>query len=398
MSNLTSRERMLRAMSCEPTDHIPCCFMSFTVLRNRCHDNIYELVKSELALGFDSMLFIPYTSRNRRPDHPDLRGLPVHFHPDVRVNELSEDTEDGDKFLNKEFQTPVGSLTTRVRLSEDWPYGGHIPFIDDYQIPRSVKALICGPDDLPRLQYLLQPPNKEDFHNFHEEAKVARAFAKEHGILLAGGWGVGHDMACWLCGIQNLTFLAIDQPAFVSDLLEMIHVWNMERMYVVLKAPVDLFIRRAWYEGCDFLTRKFYRKEILPRLKAEVQLAHARGTKFGYICTSGTKPMLDLYIEAGIDVLIGVDPIQDTYTDISLMKEKLSGKVCLWGGVSGAVTIEMGSEPQIRSETLQAIRTLGPTGFILSPVDNITIDTPRTWQNVDIFKDEWRSHWNMPLN
>jgi hypothetical protein len=33
---------------------------------------------------------------------------------------------------------------------------------------------------------------------------------------------------------------------------------------------------------------------------------------------------------------------------------------------------------------------LGPDGFILSPVDNITVDAPRTWHNIDAFIDEWR--------
>jgi len=39
----------------------------------------------------------------------------------------------------------------------------------------------------------------------------------------------------------------------------MIHIWNMQRMELVLSAPVDLYIRRAWYEGCDFITPSFYR-------------------------------------------------------------------------------------------------------------------------------------------
>jgi hypothetical protein len=184
----------------------------------------------------------------------------------------------------------------------------------------------------------------------------------------------------------------MDQPALVSELLEMIHVWNMQRMQVILSARVDLFIRRAWYEGCDFITPRFYRNAILPRLKAEVELSHSYGTKFGYIVTSGTKPMLDYYLEAGIDVLIGVDPVQGTYTDMPLMKNKFDQRICLWGGVSGAVTIEMGTEEQVRSETRKAIDILGPTGFILSPVDNITLDTPLVWRNLESFKEEWRSY------
>jgi uroporphyrinogen-III decarboxylase len=126
-------------------------------------------------------------------------------------------------------------------------------------------------------------------------------------------------------------------------------------------------------------------------LKAEVELAHERGVKFGYICSSGTKPMLDFYNEAGIDVLIGIDPVQGTYTDMPLMKEKIGERVCLWGGVSAAVTVERGNEAEIRTAVQQALKTLGPEGLILSPVDNFTVDEPGTWNHIDIFIDEWKA-------
>jgi hypothetical protein len=102
--------------------------------------------------------------------------------------------------------------------------------------------------------------------------------------------------------------------------------------------------------------------------------------------------MLDDYLEAGIDVLIGVDPIQGTYTDMPLLKKKIGSQICLWGGVSGAITVEMGTEEEVRRAVRQAIETLGPDHFILSPVDNITIDAPQTWKNIEIFRNEWRGH------
>ena len=393
MAELTSRERMLRTLNFQGTDHFPCCFMSFSALRKRHQENMYELTKAERAMGLDSMLFIPIAPRPQRTDHPDLRGLPVRFRPEVTVSQWREEVDGDFDVLHKEYATPGGMLKSSVRLSEDWPHGDHLPFIDDYQIPRAEKPLVTGPDDLAALRYLLTPTLEENVAQFKQEAEAAHAFIEEHGVLLAGGWGVGMDMANWLCGMQNLMILAIEEPAFVTDLLEMIHVWNKGRMEVVLSAPVDLYIRRAWYEGCDFVTPGFYRDVILPRLKAEVDLAHQHGARFGYICSSGTKPMLDFYLEAGIDVLIGIDPIQGTHTDMALMKDKLGGRVCLWGGVSGAVTVEMGTEAEIRSAVREATELLGPDGFILSPVDNITVDKPSTWENLNIFIDEWRRQW-----
>ncbi len=393
MKQQTSRDRLLMALSQQEPDHIPCSFMSFTIMRQRCNDNWYEVALKEKEMGLDPFLFIPTAPRAQRRDHPDLRGLPVRFHPDVKVKQWRESNPEGYDILQKEYTTPVGSLSTHIRITEDWPHGDHLPFIDDYQIPRTTKPLITQPNDLEALKYLLIPPQAADVGKFKQDAEKAGAFSQEHGILLAGGWGVGMDMVDWLCGMESLMVLTMEQPEFVSDLLEMIHQWNKQRMLVVLNSPVDIFIRRAWYEGCDFVTPRFYRKAILPRLKAEVDLAHEHGKKFGYICSSGTKPMLDLHVEAGIDVLIGVDPIQGTHTDMPLMKQKFTNKISLWGGVSGAVTVERGSETDVREAVHQAISTLGPNGFILSPVDNLTVDDPLTWKNIDIFIDEWKNHW-----
>lgn len=393
MSQLSSRDRMLRAISYQDVDHIPCCFMSFTAMRKRHQEDFYAVARAELDMGLDTMLFIPSTPRPQRPDHPDLRGLPIRFHPSVTTREWRSAGPDGGDILHKEYTTPAGKLTTAVRLSEDWTHGDHIPFVDDYQIPRALKPLVTDRSDLDALRYLLTRPDRDDVARFRREVETAQAFVTAHGVLLTGGWGVGMDMVNWLCGMQKLMVLAQEQPEFVDELLELIHRWNLQRMEVVLTAPVDLFIRRAWYEGCDFVLPRFYREAILPRLKREVDLAHERGVKFGYICSSGTRPMLDDYRAAGIDVLIGVDPVQGTHTDMALMKQKLNGDVALWGGVSGAVTVEMGTEDDVRSAVRRAIATLGPDGFILSPVDNITVDAPRTWENIATLIDEWRRHW-----
>lgn len=393
MADLTSRDRMVRAIDRRPADHLPCCFMSFTALRKRLNEDMLLLAQAELDLGLDSMVFIPGAGRSARPEHPDLRGLPVRPHPDVKTLERCVLDATGDVLLHKEYVTPAGNLSTSVQVSNDWVHGDHIPFVDDYQIPRMLKPLITHQGELDALQYMLTPPDEADAGHFRQEAARARAFSEAKGCLLVGGWGVGLDMLSWLCGMQELMFLVADQPEFVIDMIELVHRWNMQRMALVLTAPVDLYIRRAWYEGVDFVLPSFFRQAVLPRLKAEANLAHEHGARFGYICTSGTGPLLDTYPEAGIDVLIGIDPIQGRHTDLPAIRQALAGRMATWGGVSGALTLERGSEAEIRSAVHEAIATLGPDSFVLSPVDNITLDTPLTWHNIDILIDEWRRHW-----
>ena len=57
MMQLSSRERLLRALRRETPDYVPCCFMSFTALRRRCHEDLYELVKAERAIGLEPDFF-----------------------------------------------------------------------------------------------------------------------------------------------------------------------------------------------------------------------------------------------------------------------------------------------------------------------------------------------------
>jgi uroporphyrinogen-III decarboxylase len=235
MTQFTSRQRMLRALNLQNVEHIPCCFMSFSALRKHYKENRYEVAKAEQAMGLDAMLFIPTAPRSTRPEHPDLRGLPVRLPADIQTKGWRDGTT-----LHKEYVMPRGSLTTSIRLSGDWPHGDHIPFIDDYQVPRVIKPLVTEPEDLGILRHMLLPPEEEDIAQFEQEIQRAHAFVKEHDMLLAGGWGVGMDMANWLCGMQNLMVLMMEQPAFVEKLLDAIHVWNMQRMRVVLEGSVDL--------------------------------------------------------------------------------------------------------------------------------------------------------------
>jgi|YNPNPStandDraft_1061719.scaffolds.fasta_scaffold08469_4 uroporphyrinogen-III decarboxylase len=388
---LASRERLLRALRRQEVDHIPCAFMSFGAMRGRCQD-AYEVVERELELGLDSMLFIPSSWRNQRPNHPDLRGLPVRLPPKVRT-ELWQEELPGESYpvLHKEYHTPAGVLTTLVRKTDDWPHGNFVPLMDDYQIPRAIKPLVSSPGDLEPLRALLCPPDEEALAAWRAELARAKAFSAARGVLLAGGWGVGADMAGWLCGLEPLVLLANDQPRFLEELLALIAAWNETRMRIILEGGVDLFIRRGWYEGADFWSPKLYRRFILPHLQREAALAHAYGALLGYIMTSGALPLLDCILEAGVDVLIGVDPLQQGERPLETICARLGGKVCLWGGINGAITVEEGTEEDVRRAVMEALAAArGMRGFILSPVDNVSSITLRAWRNVAVLIETWR--------
>jgi len=116
MKKLTPRQRLLKAIELQDVDHVPCCFMSFSILRNKHNQDRFAATLAELEMGLDPMLFIPTASRWERQDHPDLRGLPVRFHPEV-TTKIWQDGDIHTGRLYKEYHTLAGTLTTSVRLS-----------------------------------------------------------------------------------------------------------------------------------------------------------------------------------------------------------------------------------------------------------------------------------------
>ena len=54
------------------------------------------------------------------------------------------------------------------------------------------------------------------------------------------------------------------------------------------------------------------------------------------------------------------------------------------------MTVERGSAEEVRAAVRDAIQIMGPRGFILSPVDNLTVDEPLTWENIGVFIAEWK--------
>jgi len=385
---VSSRQKMLTALSGGKPETVPCSFMLFNGLKTESRDYL-DFIQRQLDLGLDAYVQIPPRPLVVKNDHYNLHGLPVNYHPDVTVKEWKEQPEGAFyPVLVKEYHTPAGVLRTEVRQDDEWRWGDHVPFLDDYLVGRSNKFIVDGPADLDALRYLLVPPTPAEIADFQTESAPVLEFAKANDLLVAGGWGVGADLIGWVYGLQRLPYAVFDDPDFVDALLDIIAVWNRTRMTVLLEAGIDLFIKRAWYENCDNFIPRHYRKFIRTILEADAALAHQYGVKMGIMMTSNCMHLLDDVREAGVDTIIGVDPAQ---WDLEVARQKLGGRVCLWGGVNGHLAVELGKPEDVRAEVRKAMETFAPGGgFILSPVDNVREYTPTAQANVDALIDEWK--------
>lgn len=388
---------MLAALSCEDVDYAPCSFMLFHSLYQRCSSE-REFVERQVEMGLDAFVHVGQLNPELH-----LKGTP---HPDVRFHEWVEGTGENRVFCRR-IETPEGDLTGRVRRQNAWPTEGELPLFNDWIVPRAEKTLVDPERDLAKAKYLFDTIRDRDIKTLRESAREAAELARKYGLLQVGGWkgavrpgtlvepGVmGVDAMAWLSGYEEVMVLSISKPHLIREYANIIHEWNIRQIEIYLDVTeAELIIRRGWYETSEFWTPLAYRTIIAPLLKREVDLVHQADRKFGYIITSAFMPMCDDILDTGIDVLIGLDPVQGKGTSLETVKERFADrKRALWGGVSGALTVELGSEEETELAVRGALEVLGPKGFILSPVDNVSEDTEVARRNTAGLIETWKKH------
>jgi hypothetical protein len=395
---MNSRDRILAAIENKPVDYVPCSFMLFYNLYDNCKSEL-EYITREVDLGLDPYVHVGHLNHTMH-----LTGT---LHPEAKYSEWVEETG-GVKYFCRRIDTPKGPLTSRIKQWNGWPTEGDFPIFKDWLVPRAKEFLVKPEQDLEKLPYIFGPFKDSDIEKLREEARAAQKIADQYDLVQVGGWkgnvdptlqvdpGVmGCDAMAWLSGYVKIMELSLLQPDLIKEYAAIINAWNMKQIEIYLDVTAaDIIVRRAWYETTEFWTPKTYRSIIAPTIKKEAELVHQAGKKYAYIITSAFMPLLDDILDTGIDILIGLDPRQGKSTDLQKVKQKFSAKnKCLWGGVSGAMTVEEGSEEETEAAVIEALRILGAGGgFILSPVDNVREDTPNAWKNTYKFIDTWKKH------
>jgi hypothetical protein len=328
-------------------------------------------------------------------------SVPWNVDPRIAIRDGQDPPTDGESYavLWREYDTPAGTLRHAVRNTAEEIEPGwvvqppNVPLIEDFNIPRAIKHAVAGPDDLPKLRYLLADPTAEQLAAYRARMKQVRAFADHEEVLVQGWSGFGMDLVAWLCGVEFAVMSAMTQPDFFQELIDIVADFDRRRTEILLDVGgVDVVAQRGWYSSTDFWSPRLFKRYLQPILAQLAGMAHAADKKFAYTMTMGASTMADSLIAASVDLLYYVDPVQDK-TDLAQVKQRFHGnpeqkQVALAGGVNSAVTLGGGNPEEIREAVQTALRLMGPDAFILAPVDAIFPDTP--WVSVKTMIDAWK--------
>lgn len=390
--SISSRERMISALKCQNTDHVP--FSPFIVQgawmeKPLFWRNQFDRAEQMLDLGLDPIIDI---------------WLPwPQIHKDVEIREW-RDTSGKEPIITKEYHTPAGVLRSVVRETEDWCSAWHTPWIpttmggelrddfcmhmwDDWNVSRRLEPWVKSPEDLEKLKYCMGLPTGHDLDVWKMDTERALEKAKKYDLISIARRTIVGDAFQWFCDIPQFLMWIADEPQFIRDFFQIFQDWSIEVTKLALEAGVDAVQRRGWYEVPCYWGPKHFKDMFVPMIEEETKLVHDAGKIHIYLLPEGQGIYADILKDMSLDCHMGIDPRMLHGGDMWSLYEKLGEKQSFWGGVNAEVTIESHNPDRIAGEVRDSIEALNQNGgFILGAFLFQQIHTQDVMHMIDAWK------------
>ncbi len=338
---MTSKERVLAAVSMQPTDRQPRDFHACGVVQDRLAEHFGTRTHRDLLQMLNS-------------DIVDIRGIvdPEWVAPFPKVVKNADgSTVDYLGFCKNVKQTVFG------------PVEEH----SDY--------LLSGCDDLEEIRKFRFPKVEWfDFSKMSERLKEYEAFA----VMASGASVYQHPtlvrgLEAFLCDLlsepETADYIIAAYVDFYDD--------YFEAMFTACPGQIDI-LRIADDLGMQdraLISIELFETHFLPSIKRLCDMAHSHGVKVMFHSCGAVFNYIDLLIGAGVDIL---DPLQPNAFGMNPehLKECFEGQICFHGSIDTQYVLPTGTPDEVRAQVRKHMAILGEkkTGFIIAPAHTLQPD------------------------
>jgi uroporphyrinogen decarboxylase len=209
-------------------------------------------------------------------------------------------------------------------------------------------------------------PEPDDLVDWDKAIKVFSLCGDKYRI---GGLDAGLFERCWMLrGFENFMMDVIENTNFVEDMLE--HIFDIHlRTMDLIKARIPL---DGYYYGDDIadqrgimMGQERWRNLIKLRLAQLIDYAHELGYKVIYHCCGNIIPVIEDFIEIGVDCH---ESMQPEATNLLELERKAKGKICFVGGLGNQSTLHCGTPYDVREKTRWLLEHMSERGgYIVGP-------------------------------
>lgn len=406
-STMTSRQRVLSALSYRQVDHVPVDLGG--TLGTGAHVSVIANLRQALGLdapGTPVKVVEPYQMLGEvAADLRQMLGIDTVNLPGAKNHFGFADADfkpwrtfDGTNVLvagrfNTEPETngdilqyPQGDKTAPA--SGRMPKGGY--YFDDIVRQEPIDESKLDPaDNLEDFAVL----SEEDLRLYEERARdlydntdlaittglPGTAFGD---IALVPGAFLKHPRG--IRDIEEWYISTVSRREYIKEVFEGQTQVAVENLKLIHQAVGDRLCA-VWLDGTDLAAQNTlfcgpdtYRELYLPYSKKLNDWIHAH-TKWKTMkhCCGGCEPLIEGFIDAGFDIL---NPVQTSARgmDPELLVEKYGGRIVFWGGGADTQqTLPFGEPDEVRRQVAERVKTFNArNGFVFSTVHNIQCKTP----------------------
>ena len=292
-----------------------------------------------------------------RFDHPEwvagfFPGWTIGYHG---VNHQSYEEEGDDAHWR-----PVG-----VKWKDIWGTGWVKDQPDVMGFPRENPL---SEPEIPEDYVWPDPDDPRIYKKIYDGAEAYRASGKTDEYFLCGY----HRDTLWekaymLVGMENMMCYFYEEPEYAAEILHRIMDFQMGIAKHYAAVGVEMVaVGDDMGTQCSLLfSREIFDKFLRPEYERLFSFYRERGILINFHSCGHIEPLLDTFIELGVDIL---NPVQVTANNLAYVREKTQGKIALQGAISSALLMD-GPTDLIRSTVRDTIALLGKDGGYFCSAD-----------------------------
>lgn len=200
------------------------------------------------------------------------------------------------------------------------------------------------------------------------------------------------EKAYMIAGMENMMTFFYDEPEYAREILHKIMDFQLgiAKHYLNLGVEMvsmsdDLGTQHSLLIGKDLLYAF-----LVPEYKRLFELYKKHGVIVNFHSCGHIEPILDMFIELGVDIL---NPVQATANNLINVRKITENKITLQGGISTDVIMK-GPVSKIELDVKETIRLLGKNGRYFCAPDQ---GMPFPKENINAFYEAVEKHGKYPL-
>ncbi len=255
------------------------------------------------------------------------------------------------------YQLPVGDLVITYKYS---PEANSMALIGH---------AIHDEEDLKKLIYLLQHTDIE----YNEEVDE---LVEKHGenAFVVGLVGFGMKTATqymieYWCGIENFTYLLMDEEELVMEAIELMKSLDMKTIHCAIQSKAEYFI--SWEDSSELLTSPtWFEQFIATELNEWCDALHANGKKYMLHACGHLNSLIPKIAKTKIDAIESITPAPTGNADLKVVHELFPKNIAIIGGLDPLMLIK-GDKEEVREKVFDLIDTFKGRPLIVANSDSL---------------------------